>query len=798
VTNLRPLSSLELEILDGITIAIDDELGDESAETVAVWNGRIVGTSGKHRLWSFELDAELSVLPDTPAQLLKSSAGHAYGTIVAIGELDLVFSTKEVLDATEIATAQLSIEPDFILRALRARITDLIDEGIDSQLVNELLDVSTAADIHEHPQSSHEVGPTRTDEPSEEAGSNETGGSDAGGAAETAAPDYGLNPEQQFAVDRSVEGGLRFVWGPPGTGKTSTLAATVSRLVREGKRVLVVSHSNAAIDVAMVRIADEASLSDELESGRVVRFGTSRSAEAQACTQISIDEILRRREPLLVATAHELSRERNSLSTKLKRASSADERRRLSARLAKVRSELEAAEESLKELRTVVLSESLVIGATLSSVVVHGVVWNQDVDAVVVDEASMAGLPFLMALAMRGAEHFICFGDFRQLPPIAVSPKASAQQWFGRDVFELAGVAQRIEAGESDPRTAVLLEQYRMGADIAQAVSHLAYFDMLRTHESAADRARPIAAAAPAEDAEIVIIDLGPLQSACQRERQEGTSRFNPISAALCISLASGLLEFDVDTLGIATPYRAQMGLLRSAVRGDERITAATTHRFQGSERDAIIFDMVDAAPQTGPSMLTGSDLDLSLRLLNVAASRARGKLLIVVDLVFLADHSAPVAPSRQLVENAIERGAPVVNAADLIGQWGDATDTTTFWQPTWTAAVTAGIDKAEKAPTFFDVSLPSANFDGEWLQSLSSSDSDQAAGILLRAPIDVAARYEDSSCDLRLQTLGPGPLLFIGSDVVVVGGQEPNCPAVVVTSQLFVKALRQAHFIGN
>ena len=48
--------------------------------------------------------------------------------------------------------------------------------------------------------------------------------------------------EQLAAVRLVLEQPLAYVWGPPGTGKTTTIAAAVAALVAHGQRVLVVTH----------------------------------------------------------------------------------------------------------------------------------------------------------------------------------------------------------------------------------------------------------------------------------------------------------------------------------------------------------------------------------------------------------------------------------------------------------------------------------------------------------------------------------------------------------------------------
>ena len=85
--------------------------------------------------------------------------------------------------------------------------------------------------------------------------------------------------------------------------------------------------------------------------------------------------------------------------------------------------------------------------------------------------------------------------------------------------------------------------------------------------------------------------------------------------------------------VGLITPYNGQVALLKRHLKSIDddavrnRIQVGTIHPFQGSERDVIIWDLVETA-----------DLDLGRlfrdnagkRLVNVAVSRARGKLVVV------------------------------------------------------------------------------------------------------------------------------------------------------------------------
>lgn len=57
-------------------------------------------------------------------------------------------------------------------------------------------------------------------------------------------------------VLRSKYNPVTFVWGPPGTGKTYTLARVAANKYFQDKRVLILSHSNQAVDVLVSEITD--------------------------------------------------------------------------------------------------------------------------------------------------------------------------------------------------------------------------------------------------------------------------------------------------------------------------------------------------------------------------------------------------------------------------------------------------------------------------------------------------------------------------------------------------------------
>ena len=93
-----------------------------------------------------------------------------------------------------------------------------------------------------------------------------------------------LNDDQKLAVRKMISTpDLAMVQGPPGTGKTTMIAEAIWQFVRQGKKVLVVSQANLAVDNALEESAAELQLleSHQTES-RLIKQGTQ-SPYCQIC-----------------------------------------------------------------------------------------------------------------------------------------------------------------------------------------------------------------------------------------------------------------------------------------------------------------------------------------------------------------------------------------------------------------------------------------------------------------------------------------------------------------------------------
>ena len=81
------------------------------------------------------------------------------------------------------------------------------------------------------------------------------------------------NPSQQQAIEASFSSQLSIIWGPPGTGKTKTIAKAIEAHLNAGRRVLLVSHANNAVDEALKDVASQLKHTSFYQEGKLIRLG---------------------------------------------------------------------------------------------------------------------------------------------------------------------------------------------------------------------------------------------------------------------------------------------------------------------------------------------------------------------------------------------------------------------------------------------------------------------------------------------------------------------------------------------
>ena len=426
---------------------------------------------------------------------------------------------------------------------------------------------------------------------------------------------------QENAVRLSLHQPITFVWGPPGTGKTETLAEIALQHMARGDRVLMLSYSNVSVDGAIMRVYKK---SEEKIPGRMVRYGYPRDKELLHHEFLTSYNLVLSKHPALVQERMRLIEKRKLAPRISPQFIEAGER------LSRIKKQLQSEERKL-------VAEAQFIATTVSKAIADSTLYEDKFDTVIFDEASMAYIPQIVFSAGLAGKHFVCMGDFSQLPPIVQGSESSA---LNTDIFQFCGIVDAVQAGYGHQWLCMLDTQYRMHPDIAAFSSKFMYKGLLKTSPKIKEATQPIVMCAPMPGKAMGLYDLSGMMSVCLKTADQ--SRINVLSAIITMGLAIQTAKhFDA---GIISPYSAQSRLLHAMSRDIaeshpelHKIVCATVHQFQGSEKDVIIYDAVDCYRMPYPGkLLTSTTNNYANRLYNVALTRARGKMIAVVNADYM------------------------------------------------------------------------------------------------------------------------------------------------------------------
>lgn len=442
-----------------------------------------------------------------------------------------------------------------------------------------------------------------------------------------------LAKKEKELLFRSYYNRTTYIWGPPGTGKTYNLSRIIAQHHVKGKKVLVMAHSNAAVDVLMHEVAKVLEKRNKWVEGEVIRYGFSNDQEILSHPSLLTSKLVEYKHPQLFIEKREIEARRKKLKSMVLAKGKTKEVEKELAELDKVLKQLKV---NIKELEKGCLQEAKIVGATLSKCAMDPLLHRGSFDLVVVDEVSMAYVPQLALAASLGKRIVVC-GDFKQLPPIALSEHELVEKWLREDIFHHAGIVAAVKGGNKHPNLFMLKEQRRMHPHISSFTNSVIYNDKVYDHKDSNKR-HEIAEQSPYPGKATMQVDLSKMGAFALTD-VSSHSRFNIMSGLISVQLALLAVQNNLDSVGVITPYKAQARFVSTCVQEimdkkfvDKRkaITVATVHKFQGSERDAIVFDVVDSYPQKKPSVLL-TDKN-SHRLVNVAVTRARGKFIQVID----------------------------------------------------------------------------------------------------------------------------------------------------------------------
>jgi len=543
-----------------------------------IFDGKRIEVKNGRYVYTFEADDELTYPEGTQISIWQGDTSIS-GHIVGCEDFTVIIASSTDL-GVDVPTLEFSAEPWRLLNSLVDRLDGILDNS--SEIVRALICDG---------QKSIDYG------------------------------NYKITTGQQTAVQMSKNQPITFVWGPPGTGKTQTLAKIALAHIEQGHRVLMLSYSNVSVDGAIMRVHK---MKPNMKPGTLVRYGYARHKDLLEHRYLTSYNLAIHNHPELLKERQDLIAERKKLPRTSPRYV------QIGRRLTQIRNEL-----SSEEKETV--KNAKFVATTVSKTVVDSAVRDCEFDVVIFDEASMAYIPQIVFAASLAKKHFVCMGDFRQLPPIVQSNGTSP---LNADIFQYCGITSAVDSGRNHKWLCMLDTQYRMHPRIADFASRTMYGGLLHSAEEMEKNRRGIVEQKPITGHAMAFADLSGMMSVCTKTGDN--SRVNVLSALMSFSLALDVAKnYEV---GIITPYHAQSRLLHAMARDVadanpelKPIACATVHQFQGSEKDVIVYDAVDCYRMPYPGMLlTSTGNNYANRLFNVALTRAKGKFIGVANVAYM------------------------------------------------------------------------------------------------------------------------------------------------------------------
>ncbi|MGO8762561.1 MAG: AAA domain-containing protein [Desulfobaccales bacterium] len=344
-------------------------------------------------------------------------------------------------------------------------------------------------------------------------------------------------------------------------------------------------------------------------------------------------------------------------------------------------------DEELKKIEDIIISEAFIVATTLTRAYLRDSIQLRRFDTVILDEASMAPIPALWIAASIADSNAIVVGDPKQLPPIVMSDHNLAKEWLGRDIFNVAKITG------SEPFSAELLCQYRMHPFISSIANELFYDLRLkdgqlkiqgRKHNLSDDECDRSSLLQWynidwGHDNPVLLIDTGSAGAwVTSVSRGNRASRLNFLSATISVNLAEKILKDDRPKMEsgqdqrilMICPYRPHAKLLNLLIQDQNldinEVHAGTVHNFQGSEADLVILDLVNDEPHFRVGMFIPALDEMTKRLINVAVTRAKRRLLIIGDFDYIEKLAKKAFLGSRFIP-FIKEHFPRIEAVDLV-----------------------------------------------------------------------------------------------------------------------------------
>lgn len=483
-----------------------------------------------------------------------------------------------------------------------------------------------------------------------------------------------LDENQQEAVRKALslesDCEILLIQGPPGTGKTTTITEILKQYQKRHRhyKILIASQSNQAVDNVLEKICTRGDSNKE-DNGedKIFRIGNDKSKMSEIAKQYTpekvLDKILKENKERLKQNI--ITDSNPNIESKLQTLQKGF-LEKLETLSSKASSASDNSKKGKRDLETFTLftKDIRLFFGTLLGISSWKSFRDVVFDVAIVDEAGRATLSELLVPCIK-AKRMILVGDHKQLAPVVDD-----------DVIEKlnADSKKEFKANKKDATTSLferlferiererdeylylynfrhtLTYNYRAHKSICDLYSRAFYEGRLKTKpEVSALKIHNM----KAFKKNAVWLDTG--KRSDKQDKQQGTGKINHCNATIIYhtlkSLKERILENEaIADIGIITPYKAQVEILKAKLKGilkdykDSKISIdiGTVDSFQGSDRDVIIYDCVRSSAMNNTQQTQkkrqGGKIDFIAdeKRLNVSLSRAKKLLLIVGDREYL------------------------------------------------------------------------------------------------------------------------------------------------------------------
>ncbi len=397
-----------------------------------------------------------------------------------------------------------------------------------------------------------------------------------------------LKLDDDYNLRDNLTKNIRFIFGPPGTGKTTYLAdKEIIPLMREDKelKILVLTPTNKAADVLTKRIIEKMG-KDETYYNWLIRFGTTADAELENSTLVRDKTFDIRTKP------------RNTTITTI-------------ARFAYDYFQPDVHDERLH---------------------LKFLQW----DYIVIDEASMINLAAIAYVLFQKPEvQFIIAGD-----PFQIQPITQIEQWKDLNIYSMVKLDKFVNPVTVPHQFEIvnLPKQFRSLPTIGCLFSHFTYDGNLLNHRKFEEQKVLKIDGLSFKDINIIKFPVSNYESIF-KPNTLNKSNYQVYSALFTVEFIQRMAiqiektHKDKFKIGVICPYKAQATLIEKVFAQQHlefekvEILIGTIHGFQGDECDIIIAIF---NPGVNISKSPNSFLNKQ-NILNVSISRARDYLFILM-----------------------------------------------------------------------------------------------------------------------------------------------------------------------